>query len=189
MFRGIPQDQFEVNLDMMETLGENAVSTAGFSLPRDDDTFRFSRHLQWDRTDANFASFVRSESRVATRRGGSNEVSFYRLVPRPNPSRKFFDWVGKGVDCHTLSKSIFKRPVMSVPRFKIGDQAHLHVWDSDPRTWFSHAQLVASHLFAGVRKHEADLNDSLEYLIRQPPRSGSPSSLNSYRWRRRKDRS
>ena len=133
MFRGIPQDQFEVNLDMMETLGENAVSTAGFSLPRDDDTFRFSRHLQWDRTDANFASFV--------------------------------------------------------PRFKIGDQAHLHVWDSDPRTWFSHAQLVASHLFAGVRKHEADLNDSIEYLIRQPPRSGSPSSLNSYRWRRRKDRS
>ena len=111
MFRGIPQDQFEVNLDMMETLGENAVSTAGFSLPRDDDTFRFSRHLQWDRTDANFAASVRSESRVATRRGGSNEVSFYRLVPRPNPSRKFFDWVGKGVDCHTLSKSIFKPPV------------------------------------------------------------------------------
>ena len=132
MFRGIPQDQFEVNLDMMETLGENAVSTAGFSLPRDDDTFRFSRHLQWDRTDANFASFVRSESRVATRRGCSNEVSCYRLVHLSNPRGRFFNWVGSGVDCHALSKSIFEPPVMSVPRFKIGDQAHLHVWDGEP---------------------------------------------------------
>ena len=48
-----------------------------------------------------------------------------------NPRGRFFNWVGSGVDCHALSKSIFEPPVMSVPRFKIGDQAHLHVWDSD----------------------------------------------------------
>ena len=89
MFRGIPQDQFEVNLDMMETLGENAVSTAGFSLPRDDDTFRFSRHLQWDRTDANFASFVRSESRVATGAEAATKCHFTGLYPVPTRAENF----------------------------------------------------------------------------------------------------
>ena len=60
--RGVPQDQFEVNLDREEPASQNAVSTAGLSPFHHRRGFQIRWPLQGDRNDADFSSSVGGES-------------------------------------------------------------------------------------------------------------------------------
>ena len=131
MPRGFPQDRFEVNLDMKESLGKNAVSTAGLSVPHRRQDIQIQKAFSMEPNLCQFC-IVRKERESGSYTSRMQQRSVILQVSTPfQPTRKIFYWVESGVDCHALSKSIFEPPVMSVPRFKIGDQAHLHVWDSD----------------------------------------------------------
>jgi hypothetical protein len=130
--RGVPQDRFEVNLDMKESLGENAVSTAGLSVPHRRRDIQIRKASSMGPNRCQFC-IVRKERESGSHTSQMQQRSVMLQVSTSfQPTRKIFNWVGSGVDCHALSKSIFEPPVMSVPRFKIGDQAHLHVWDGEP---------------------------------------------------------